>query len=351
MSNTSAGLIQTVLGPLAPNDLGITMSHEHLLLDITCYVQQADEASNRSYRHALIKMDNLGRLPERFQYSLENMTLLSEDAAIEEAFAFKLAGGSSFVDTTSGVGIGRDPLGLARISRSTGLNVVMGSGYYVWQSHPENMDDKDVDLIAHEIIDEFENGVNHTGIKPGVIGEIGCSWPIHPNELKSLQAASIAQKHTGAPMTLHPVGPRESKDNILNAIQKAGGNCEKVIFGHLDHYSNLDDLLNLLKAGCYIQLDVFGWEDTSLELIMPGVKFGNDNERIDIIAELVDMGYQDKILIAQDVCQKWQYRSYGGKGFSHILENMIGRFKDHGFSDTVIDALLVDNPSRVFAFD
>ena len=350
MTKTPVGLIQTVLGPVNPENLGITMAHEHLLLDITCYVQQAEAASDRTYRNTLIKMDNLGNLPERFQYSLENMTLLDEAAAIEEAYKFKLAGGQSFVDTTSGGLIGRDPLGLARISRATGINIVMGSGYYVWQSHPEDMNDKSVESIAEEIINEIENGVKDTGIKPGVIGEIGCSWPMHPNELKSLEAAAIAQKNTGAAMTLHPVGPREAKDQILNVIQKAGADCNKVIFGHCDHYSDKEDLLNLLKAGCYIELDVFGWEDTSLELIMPSARFGNDQERIENIGQIIEMGFGDKILIAQDVCQKWQYQRYGGKGFAHILDNIIHRFKSSGFSDSDINNLLVNNPKTAFAF-
>ena len=152
-------------------------------------------------------------------------------------------------------------------------------------------------------------------------------------------------------MTLHPVGPRDAKDKILNIIQKAGADCNRVIFGHSDHYSDPDDLLNLLNAGCYIELDVFGWEDTSLELIMPTVRFGNDQERIEHIAQIVEMGFSDKILIAQDVCQKWQYQRYGGKGFSHILDNIIHRFKRFGFSDSDINNLLVHNPQKAFAFD
>ena len=92
-------------------------------------------------------------------------------------------------------------------------------------------------------------------------------------------------------MTLHPMGPREAKDKMLNVIQKAGADCNKVIFGHLDHYSDQDDLLNLLKAGCYIELDVFGWEDTSLELIMPSAKFGNDQERIENIGQIIEISH------------------------------------------------------------
>ena len=95
---------------------------------------------------------------------------------------------------------------------------------------------------------------------------------------------------------------------------------------------------------------MFGWEDTSLELIMPSARFGNDQERIENIGQIIEMGFGDKILIAQDVCQKWQYQRYGGKGFAHILDNIIHRFKSSGFSDSDINNLLVNNPKTAFAF-
>ena len=83
---------------------------------------------------------------------------------------------------------------------------------------------------------------------------------------------------------------------------------------------------------------------------MPSARFGNDQERIENIGQIIEMGFGDKILIAQDVCQKWQYHRYGGKGFSHILDNIIHRFKSSGFSDSDINNLLVNNPKTAFAF-
>ena len=259
MTKTPVGLIQTVLGPVNPENLGITMAHEHLLLDITCYVQQAEAASDRTYRNTLIKMDNLGNLPERFQYSLENMTLLDEAAAIEEAYKFKLAGGQSFVDTTSGGLIGRDPLGLARISRAIGINIVMGSGYYVWQSHPEDMNDKSVESIAEEIINEIENGVKDTGIKPGVIGEIGCSWPWTDNEKISMEASVMAHKETGLPLLIHPGRNQFAPLEIINYIENLGADLSNVVMGHVDRtIFDYDILKDTADTGVYINLDLWG---------------------------------------------------------------------------------------------
>ena len=252
-----SGKVQTVLGPVEPSELGITVTHEHLLLDITCYTVEAEHATGRAFRDAPITMDVLGDLPSRFQYSLENMRLLDEQTAMEEVLRFRHAGGQSVVDTTS-ANISRDPLACARISRATGLNVVMGAGYYVSVSHPADMADKTVDSIAEEIVRDVTVGVGSTGIKSGIIGEIGCSMPLHPQERKSLFASGMAQKETGAPLSLHSGGPKGSKNETLDILLEAGANPKKVIFGHSDDLMDRDGLRALGEAGCYIQLDVFG---------------------------------------------------------------------------------------------
>ena len=292
----------------------------------------------------------LGDLPSRFLYSLENMRLLDERVALQEVLRFRRAGGDSVVETTSAT-IGRDPLAYARISRATGLNVVMGSGYYVSVSHPPDMAKRTVDSIAEEIVRDLTVGVGETGIRSGIIGEVGCSFPLHPDERKSLVASGIAQRETGAPVTLHTGGPREAKCEILDALLEGGANPRKVIFGHSDGYLDPDDLRTLAEAGCYIQLDVFGWEDTSIERILPGFRFTNDAERLQSIANIAEMGYIDHVLVAQDVCQPWQYVRMGGKGYAHHLESIVPRMRRLGFADEDLRRIFVDNPARALAFE
>ena len=342
--------VQTVLGPIDPSLLGVTVTHEHLLLDITCYVVEAEHATGRALRHAPVTMDRLGDLPSRFQYSLQNMRLLDEGAATEEVLRFRHAGGGSVVDTTS-ADIARDPLALARISRATGLNVVMGSGYYVSLSHPVDMAERTVDSIAEEIVRDINVGVGETGVKSGIIGEVGCSYPLHPQEKKSLFAAGMAQKETGAPLTLHTAGPRRAKDEILKTLIEAGANPKKVIFGHSDGYVDRDGIRALAEAGCYIELDVFGWEDTSLERLMPGVRFNNDAERMQNIATIAEMGFLDQVLIAQDVCQQGQYTRNGGRGFAHLMESIVPRMKRVGFTEADLHKIFVQTPARALVFE
>jgi phosphotriesterase-related protein len=143
------GKVQTVLGLIDPADLGITLTHEHILVD------------QRDWIDKPVTLDRLGGVTSRF-YNLDSMVILEEKAAVEETFKFKLAGGGSLVDVTS-IGIGRDPLALARISRATGLNLIMGGGHYVPWAHPPGMDEETEESITEALIKDINVGVYEDG--------------------------------------------------------------------------------------------------------------------------------------------------------------------------------------------
>ena len=176
--------------------------HEHLLIDTTCYYKESDYASNRSFKNIAFTPELTSKSHDLYIHHLDGARMYSESEAIKEVSAYKNSGGNSLVDTTS-VGIGRDPLALARISRASKLNVIMGSSYYVTNSHPPNMDDKTQSQITDEIVRDITIGVNDTNIRSGIIGEVGNFWPLTQNEIKVLRASGNAQKETGAPITIH----------------------------------------------------------------------------------------------------------------------------------------------------
>ncbi|MDA1189163.1 MAG: hypothetical protein O2854_05735 [Chloroflexi bacterium] len=344
------GKVQTVLGPVAPSGLGITMMHEHLVLDITCYIQQAEEASNRSYRDKPVSMDWLGNFNALFSYNMENMRLLDEKAAVEEVLKFKYAGGGTVVDTTSR-NIGRDPLAQARISRATGLNVVMGGSYYVAIAHPAEIERMNEKEIAEVIIRDVTVGVGDTGVKSGIIGEVGCSWPRHPNERKVLRASGMAQKETGAPITIHSTGPEESRLQTIEDLVKGGADPKHVVMGHLDSFlTDKQAFKRLAETGCYLEIDVFGWESSALGARLPGVTWTTDVQRMEALESVIEAGHLDQIVIAQDVCQKWMYTRYGGKGFAHLLENIVPRMRKRGWTQAQLDTILVKNPAKALTF-
>ena len=192
MSDSSlVGRVQTVLGPVDSKELGVTLAHEHLLCDVSGFSGPPLDKVERDIYEAPLSLENLGYVQHYHLPNLDNGRLFDVETAIEEARLYADWGGGAIIDATS-LGIGRSAKGLARVSRETGLNVVMGSSYYVAAAHPPDMDGRTEDQIADEIVRDVTEGVDGTGIKAGVIGEVGCSWPLTDNERKVLRASARA---------------------------------------------------------------------------------------------------------------------------------------------------------------
>ncbi|MDA1189613.1 MAG: hypothetical protein O2854_08070 [Chloroflexi bacterium] len=344
------GKAQTVLGPIDAADLGITLGHEHLLIDRSEYFVMPDEASKRHYIDKPLTMDIYGKHGVIGTFNMDIFHLLDTNAAIREVLKYKHAGGASLVDTTS-IGIARDPLALARISRATGLNVIMGCSYYVPASYPPGTDEKSEDQFAEEIIRDITVGVGDTGVKAGVIGEIGCYYPLEDTTKRVIRGSVAASLATGCPITIHPGLSDRSPAEILNIIIKAGGDPKNVVIGHISSIMNDYAVLkDLAQTGCFIQDDLFAMEDTSIEYLDKTDLMQSDVQRIERIQFLVDEGHLSQLLVGQDVCMPWQHSARGGKGFAHILENIVPRLRKRGFTQKQLDAILIDNPRRAFAF-
>ncbi len=345
-----AGKVQTVLGPIDPNDLGITLTHEHLVLDLTCYFEPPEAANDRAWIDAPLTMDRLGGIGLRWSYNLDTMRLLDEAEVTEQVFRYRHAGGHSLVDTTS-IGIGRDPLSLARMSRATGLNIIMGASHYVPVSHPADMDRRTEEAIADEIIRDVTVGVGDTGIRSGIIGEVGNMWPTSENERKVLRASVHAQKETGAPILIHPGFHPDSPPNIMETLVKAGADPQRVVMGHLDSFKDRGWLKSLAETGCFMEWDTFGMEDTSLGAVVDqNVDMPSDVQRMESMEYLVGEGYGNKLVMAHDVCFRFRYSAYGGKTYDHILDNIVPRMRTRGVSEDQINKILVENPRTILTF-
>ena len=179
------------------------MTHEHLIIDFTCMFAPPEGAGQRARAFEPITMENLGWINYDWTRHYENLLLTDVEMAVEETQRYRDLGGGTLVDATT-MGIGRDPVSLAQISRRTGLNVVMGAGYYVERVHPDEVGRLGVSEIAQRIVDEVLVGVGGTGVRAGIIGEIGCTWPLGDGERKVLAAAAAAQRETGAAVLIHP---------------------------------------------------------------------------------------------------------------------------------------------------
>ena len=324
------------------------MTHEHLLIDFLCMFDPPDEDTGRRLAYEPITLENLGWVRYNWFSNRDNLLLTDEDTTVEELLRFKEAGGGTVVDATT-IGIGRDPEALARIARVIGLNIVMGAGYYVDAVHPAGMNELTEGDIARQIAEEIRTGVGDTGVKAGIIGEIGCTWPLTPNERKVLAAAAVAQRETGAAILVHPGRNQRAPAEILGVLADAGADISRTIMGHLDRtIVDLDVLLELARSGCYLEYDLFGMESSYYSL--SDIDMPSDAQRMDFIGRLVGEGFGERVVIAHDICTKHRLVKYGGHGYGHILQNIVPRMRQRGFADGDIHSILEANPARVLAF-
>lgn len=346
---TMAGQVQTVLGPVPAAALGITLPHEHLLIDFAVMFVEPAGASEKGLAYQPVRLDNLGWVRQNFNANLDNLRLLDEDVARDEAWLFRRAGGQTFVDATNR-SLGRDPAALARVARATGLHIVMGSGYYVAAAHPPDMDGRTVDDLTREIVRDVTAGAGDTGIRAGLIGEIGCTWPWTANEKKVVRAAVAAQRETGAPLMLHPGRHETAPAEILDLVRKEGGDLTRTIMCHIDRtIADVDRVLDLAATGVYLEYDLFGLEN-SYYPYNPDFDMPNDGGRMRHVLRLLEAGRIRQVLLSHDIAYKTSLTRWGGYGYHHLLVNVVPRLRRKGLDQPALDTLLVENPARIMAF-
>jgi phosphotriesterase-related protein len=347
--SSRAGRAQTVLGLVAPESLGLTLPHEHLFVDLRFLYREPSAASAREHGLEPVNLGNLYEVNYDWFSSLDNLSLTDEKAAIEEARSFRGDGGQTLVDPTT-VGIGRNPLGLQRVARATGLHVIMGSGYYTEPAHPPGLAAAAEDALVREIVRDITDGVGDTGVRAGLIGEIGCSWPWTPAERKSLRAAALAARETGAPLMIHPGRDPGAPAAHLDEVRRAGLDLGRVIIAHIERtiIADPERLRAVVDTGCYVEYDLFGVEISHFP--WGGPDMPNDAERIRQILWLVEQGYRRQILLSHDVCFKIRLTRYGGTGLVHIPRRVVPRLRQRGLSEADVRALIVENPARALTF-
>jgi phosphotriesterase-related protein len=342
-----SGKVQTVRGLIEPDEMGITLMHEHLLIDWRHRFVPPAEASRVAFSRAPVSPELRAALLYAPLDNLDNLLLLDEADAIGEVLRFKYAGGGMLLDM-SNRGLGRDPLALRRISAATGLHVSMGAGYYVGISHPADMDSRSEDELCAEMVHDIEVGVGDTGIKCGHIGEIGCEAQT-PNEMKVVRAAALAQRATGALLNVHQLYSLTPNGGhaIADAIERAGGDLARTVFSHMDgSEQDFAYQVSLLERGLTLEYDLFGTENT----IGGPIWFPQDRSRVQGIVRLVEAGWIKQLVLAQDICMKVALVKYGGWGYGHILQRCLPLFRRAGLGEEQIGTLLVDNPRRLLAF-
>ena len=334
------GQVQTVLGPVAPDAIGPTLMHEHLLVDIRPPSKRAPADLGPELRLDTVWAINYGTVAAARNYLLNDTEL-----AIDEVRRMIEAGGTSIVELSSG-GLGPRPDALVKIASATGAHIVMGCGHYVDEYQPAANHGRTVDDFAQEMITAVFAGAWNTGVRAGIIGEIGCQAPWTALEQCVMRGALLAQSETGLALNVHPGRHPDQPQEVADFIRTHGGATERTIISHIDRtIFDTDRMLRLADTGCVLEFDLFGQESSYYRLA--DIDMPNDAIRLRAIRALIDRGHLARVVISHDICYRTRLVAFGGHGYGHIFANVVPMMQRRGFSDDEVHAILVDNPRRL----
>ncbi|MCB1991733.1 MAG: hypothetical protein R3D28_15715 [Geminicoccaceae bacterium] len=336
---------QAVTGPRPAAELGLTLMHEHILCDL-----RRPEDRGPADRHPAITCENRFETDYFQNRNPLNMFLDEDDAAIAGLVRFRDAGGGTVVELTIG-GIEPQPLRLRAIAEASGVAVIAGAGFYVDAYLDDETRALAPDAIETVIQGQLEDGLWGTDVRAGLIGEIGCSWPLVPVERRMLEAAARVSARTGAALTIHPGRHEEAPREIAGIVLAAGGDPARTVIGHMDRtLFDRERVIELLRLGFVLEWDFFGIETSQYWMAGTDLDLPTDYMRLDLLRDLVDRGYRDQLCLSHDICTRTRLCAHGGHGYRHLPAHVVPLMQRRGFTESEIEALLVETPRRLLAY-
>jgi phosphotriesterase-related protein len=313
--------IRTVLGDIAPEKLGFTDIHEHVILDKDYVLKQ----------HPDYRLDNV-------------------EKSVAEVKLFMAAGGNAIVDMAC-LGFGRNVEKLIQVARRTGCHIISATGFhrpqYYMDSHWRFF--YDVDQIAELLADEIEKGLDQNQYngpliaraeaRAGVIKIATGYYAMKPEDERVIQAAAIAHRKTGAPILTHTeegtLGLEQVK--MLGAL---GVDPAHITVGHYDRLPDFYLHHELAQTGCFLQYDT-----PSRRKYFPESNF------VELLRKMLAAGHGKQIVWGGDLARPSYQTAYGGApGLKYILEDFIPRLRNEAISEDIIADVFVNNPARALAF-
>ena len=340
--------VVTVTGEVAAETLGPVMAHEHIFVDASRFYDPAnlhDPALGElpfearfgglaRWEGHLFK-DNLQFHPDR------DFELMREEVA---DFVTAAGPGGCLVDLTT---VGLDPAyeRVVELARATGVQVVAGAGIYVHAMHPAWVCDASTDELTTWLMSEVTEGMGGTGVRPGILGEIGTSEQLEPCEERVLRASARVARATGLAVNVHcHPSTLEVTTRVVDVLEDEGHDLTRTYLSHLDEIWDLDYHDAVLSRGVVVGFDSFGQDG----YFTPTWKSLSDSTKADTMVALIGQGYGEQLVMAQDVCKKHHLLRFGGYGYAHVVRRVVPRLQEvHGLDDAVIEQLLVTTPRRL----
>lgn len=303
-------VIQTVTGAATLQQGKIWLSHEHILVDFI----GADSIDSKKWNH-----DSVIRVMSPY---------------LEE---LKQHGVKYFVETTPSY-LGRDVLLLKKLSEKTGLNIITNTGFYGAVNNkyiPAFAFDKSPEQLAELWTNEYKNGIEGTGIKPGLIKiSVGAADTLLPMHEKLVKAAAITHLQTGLTIASH-TGEAKGLWPQLEILKSMGVSPEAFIWVHAQNEKDNNNYLLAAEQGCWISLDGLGWElDKHVEKLL----FAKEKGILDRILISHDAGWYDPQKQIQTI-----------KPYTNIFNQLFPALQSRGFNKEELEQLISKNPARAYA--
>ncbi len=302
--------VRTVLGQVEASKLGFTMAHEHILTNPQGHGSKVEE----------------------------DHTLDSLDKAVQMLNEYKSVGGGAIVEATPKTW-GRNASGMIEASRRTGVHVIACTGY-ICEEHgmgPE-VNTQSIHEIATEMITDITVGMDGTEAKAGWIKAGSAYMHITPNEEKVLRAGARAATETGVCLHTHTTNGTMGIEQI-EIVEDEGFDLGRLAISHVDRNPDLWYHRKMLLKGVYLIYDG------------PGkAKYYPDSVRVELLRQLVEDGYADRIMLTNDMGRRSHHKVYGyGPGFNWIKERFLPRLLEEGFTNETVARFMVKNPARLYA--
>ena len=314
--------VNTVLGPLDTDDLGFTLSHEHV------------GTNAAGLRHTYPEFIDRDGIREQ------------SIAALQAVYA---DGVRTIVDVST-FDLGRDIPLMREVSLGSGVQIIPCTGNHL--AVPRPFGDVSPDVIAALYIREIEDGIEDTGVKAGIIKVASDRGGITPPQEVVLRAAARTQRATGVPISTHTWSPDRVGEQQVRILEEEGVDLGRVYIGHSNDDTDLDYLLGLLNKGVWLGLDRYPGGLT------PGTP--NWEKRTEIAKKLMDAGFTSRIFLSHDYSVpkarhgaevQEQRRLANPDGYNFIPRYVLPRLRELGASDAEIHQITVENPRRFFAGD
>ena len=359
--------IMTVLGPIAPEELGFTSMHEHILYDGQCFRRRFGNLIPPNPPVKVdepVTLDNLGMLKHGFIMSDDAIVMKDVELMAAELADFRAEGGSTVVDMST-PGLRVDPLATRRVSRQSGVHIVTTTGFYSRDSWPESFLAMGPAEMEAYMMQEVENGIEGTDVRPGHV-KVAIEEDFSEPEVNALRAGTRVARRTGFSMTVHQgmLLKPEAGIRIADLLAEEGIEPDRVVIAHndgnfvehelrkliLDPESwglKLDIAKDLLARGLNLSIDCFGhyWDAEVL-----GVGPTPDWQRMAGLVRLIQEGHARQLVLGTDTFVKILLRRFGGDGYCRLTNFVVPSLESVGVSKEEIRQITVDNPARILAY-